>query len=154
MKSMVNNTECECSCHINSGRDWHDLCCSPAALLKVIVDIHLGVNTQMPSVGWEKEFESTLQNRMGMNNDALLRNEVPWIMDFIRTLIADQRTLAAKKEREKILAALPNLEPVPEDSGSTRAEGALYAFARGFNLALSIVRRRLDDSLGPEQTTK
>jgi len=36
---------------------------------------------------WEEGFQATLKNRMRMNNDALLRNEIPWIMDFIRTQI-------------------------------------------------------------------
>lgn len=33
---------------------------------------------------WQADFEESLKNRMRSNNDALLRNEIPWIMDFIR----------------------------------------------------------------------
>lgn len=43
-----------------------------------------------------KKFSDTYHKRMRMNNDALLRNEIPWIMDFIRT------NLAAKQDNPQI----------------------------------------------------
>ncbi len=37
----------------------------------------------MTNKPWREEFDNILKNRMRMNNDALLRNEILWIIDFI-----------------------------------------------------------------------
>lgn len=51
---------------------------------------------------WAEKFQEVLKNRMRMNNDALLRNEIPWVMDFIRQTLREQLTeILAEIEAER-----------------------------------------------------
>jgi hypothetical protein len=51
---------------------------------------------------WQQDFQDTLKNRARMNDDALLRNEIPWIMSFIASAVESARDEGRRERDEEI----------------------------------------------------
>lgn len=92
---------CKCPCHLSTPVNLVEKLPREGAERehKALDDVYLG---SAHSEDWGKEFQDVLKNRMRMNNDALLRGEIPWIMDFIRSAL----TSAKASEREEIIVKL------------------------------------------------
>lgn len=74
--------------------DWNDLMKMPASEAKKVFE------TPTQNDSWIENWKDSLKNRMRMNNDALLRNEIPWIEEFIKQIIAKEREEAYQKGLE------------------------------------------------------